>query len=159
MEQQRGQQWLEEVLRLMGIPARVKASYAEEAQSPAFWLTIDETQLTPKQMEALMGSQAEPLDAVQYLANITLNLGLEPDSQSAFTIELNGYRLRRQQELCTLAEEVAQQVRKTGEESQIKSLSSAERRQMHNLLKEYRDLETYSQGQEPNRHLTVRLRA
>ncbi|MGF1674876.1 MAG: R3H domain-containing nucleic acid-binding protein, partial [Rivularia sp. (in: cyanobacteria)] len=48
------------------------------------------------------------------------------------------------------------QVRNTGREVEVKSLSSAERRQVHTLLKEFEDLESFSQGKEPHRHLVVR---
>ena len=55
-------------------------------------------------------------------------------------------------------EQVAQQVRQTGEEVEMKSLSSAERRQIHTFLKDAEDLETESRGQEPDRRLVVRRR-
>lgn len=161
MEQQiqQGQQWLEEVLRLMGTPAKVSASQPDEQADPkGYWLTIEESELTPTQVKLLTGERGETLDALQYLANTTLNLGRSEAEQRAFTIELAGYRLRRQEELRQLAEQVARQVRESGEEVEMKSLSSAERRQVHNLLKNYEDLETYSRGQEPDRRLTVRLR-
>ena len=48
------------------------------------------------------------------------------DDQCAYTIELNGYRARRQVELEAIAQAAAQQVRETGEEYEIASLSSAE---------------------------------
>ena len=37
-------------------------------------------------------------------------------------------------------------------------LSSADRRAVHGLLSEYPDLENFSQGQEPDRFLVVRLK-
>ncbi len=89
--------------------------------------------------------------------NATLNLGQEPDKQGAFTVELAGYRLNRYSELEAMAEQAAAHARQTGEEFELKSLSSAERRQVHTMLKEYDDLETYSRGQEPDRRLVVRL--
>ena len=55
-------------------------------------------------------------------------------------------------------EEVAQKVRASGHPIELESLSAAERRQIHTFLKEARDLETFSQGQEPDRRLVVRLR-
>jgi spoIIIJ-associated protein len=157
---QRGKQWLETLLQLMGFPTRVKIGEGEpyEADPNACWLIIDETKLTPEQLEILLGQKGEALDAIQYLANTLLNLGLEPEEQRAFTVELNGYRLKRQAELLALAKEVAQQVRLTGQEVEMKSLSSAERRQIHTFLKDAEDLETESRGQEPDRRLVVRLR-
>jgi len=111
-----------------------------------------------RQIEALIGPKGEAIDSIQYLANTLLNIGVEPGEQRSFTIELNGYRVQRQRELQALIEEVADRVRQTGNEEKIESLSSAERRQIHTLLKDSEDLATESRGQEPNRHLVVRLR-
>jgi spoIIIJ-associated protein len=157
---QRGQQWLENLLQLMGFPTQVKIGSGElyGADANACWLIIDETNLTPEQIEILLGQKGEGIDAIQYLANTILNLGLAPEEQRAFTVELVGYRIQRQEELLALAKEVAQQVRQTGQEVEMKSLSSAERRQIHTFLKDAEDLETESRGQEPDRRLVVRLR-
>ncbi|MBD0363233.1 MAG: RNA-binding protein, partial [Coleofasciculus sp. C3-bin4] len=126
---------------------------------PSYWLTIDQTKLTPEQIQTLIGPEGAALDAIQYLANSILNLGQDEGQQAAYTIELDGYRTRRQEELWAMASHAAQQVRETGEEFEMKSLSSAERRQVHTFLKECDDLETQSQGQEPDRRLVVRRRS
>ncbi len=158
---QRGKQWLEKLLSLMGMPAGVKTSQTEGEQElgeASLWLIIDETNITPQNIDILIGQKGEGIDAIQYLANTLLNLGTQTEEQRSFTVELNGYRVRRQAELQALVEQVAQQVRQTGEEVEMKSLSSAERRQIHTFLKDAEDLETESRGQEPDRRLAVRLR-
>lgn len=157
---QRGQQWLEELLRLSKFGAPVSPTLTDDAgdDKPNYWLTIEQTQLTPKQVEILIGPDGIVLDAIQYLANSILNLGQDEEGQAAYTIEIDGYRLRRQEELRAMADHAAQTVRETGQEYELKSLSSAERRQVHTFLKECEDLETQSRGQEPDRRLVVRLR-
>lgn len=151
---QRGRSWLEELLRLAKIPAAVRA----EEQEDCYWLTIEATKLTPEQINILIGPGGTVLDAIQYLANSILNIGQEQEDQAAYTIELNNYRVQRQEELLDMAQAAAYHVRKTGQEYELKELSSAERRQVHTFLKEFDDLETYSRGQEPDRRLVVRLR-
>ena len=157
---QRGQQWLEELLLLSKLPANVKATTSDSLQDdrPNYWLTIDQTNLTPEQIQILIGPEGTAIDAIQYLANSILNLGQGEEQQAVYTIELDGYRRRRQEELQALAAYAAQKVRETGEEFEMKSLSAAERRQIHTLLKECEDLETQSRGQEPDRRLVVRRR-
>ena len=157
---QRGQEWLEELLRLAKLPAEVRVTNTETSadDKPNYWLTIDRTNLTPKQIEILIGPEGAALDAIQYLANSMLNIGQDEEHQAAYTIELDGYRIRRQEQLRALAAHAAQKVRETGQEFEMKSLSSAERRQVHTFLKECEDLETQSRGQEPDRRLVVRLR-
>lgn len=157
---QRGQQWLAEIMRLAGLPAHVEATDVKEPQEDrtSYWLTIDQTQLNSEQIQTLIGPKGAVIDALQYLANSILNLSQNEDQQAAYTIELDGYRTRRQAELQAIAAQAAQQVRETGQEMELTSLSSAERRQVHTFLKECEDLETYSQGQEPDRRLIVRRR-
>ncbi|WP_224410656.1 Jag family protein [Oscillatoria salina] len=156
---EQGLLWLEELLALMNLPAKVKASERTGwGESTSGWLTIDETDLTPEQIAIAIGSQGETIDAMQYLANTLLNIGLEREEQKAFTIELDGYRLQREAELKARVEIVAQKVRETGKEAEISSLSAAERRQVHHFFKSVEDLSTYSRGQEPDRRLVVRLR-
>lgn len=159
---QRGQQWLETLLRLAKFPTAVKAELQAASSSleeGSCWLTIDETKLNPQQIQALIGPEGAALDAIQYLGNAILNLGALQEEQTAYTIELDGYRSRRQAELYAMAEYAAKQVRETGEEFEMKSLSSAERRQVHTFFQESEDLETYSRGQEPDRHLVVKIRS
>ncbi|OKH26338.1 protein jag [Chroogloeocystis siderophila] len=158
---QRGQIWLETLLQLMGVSPSVEAHLevyqVEGAEEPdSYWLTIDATQLTPEQIEILIGSEGSVLDAIQYLANATLNLNQSPADQASYTVELDGYRVRRQAEVQAIAQAAAEQVRASGQEVEIKSLSSAERRQVHTFLKTFPDLETFSKGKEPHRHLVVR---
>lgn len=153
---QHGCQWLERLMSLAGLPAHVDADTSKLLTEGSCWLTIDDTSLAPNQIDALIGADGSTLDAIQYLANTTLNLGQPDDVQTAYTIELAGYRVRRQAELQSLAEQAASHVRQTGEEYEMKALSAAERRQVHTYLKAFEDLETYSRGKEPDRRLVVR---
>ncbi|NEP09853.1 MAG: RNA-binding protein [Symploca sp. SIO1A3] len=156
----RGEQWLETLLRFLKLTAEVKATDSEflDRDEHSYWLTIDHTKLTSEQIEILIGSQGITIDAIQYLANTILNLDQDQQQQASYTVELDGYRARRQAELQAIAAEAAEQVRKTGQEFELKSLSSAERRQVHTLLKDCEDLKTQSRGQEPDRRLVVSRR-
>ena len=44
------------------------------------------------------------LDAIQYLANSVLNLNQAEEDRTSYTVELNGYRIKRQAEVQSLAE-------------------------------------------------------
>lgn len=153
---QHGRQWLEELLRLSGLDSQVDVDADKLLTEGSCWLTISDANLSPEQLDVLMGERGTALDAIQYLANTTLNLGRAEESQIAYTIELAGYRVRRQAELQALAEQAMQHVRETGEEYEMTALSSAERRQVHTYLQSFDDLETYSRGKEPDRRLVVR---
>lgn len=161
-QMQRGQQWVKSLLQLINVSADVRGESQQNSvdrefpESDSYWLTIDETNLMPEQIQVLIGSQGTVLDAIQYLANASLNLNQTEEQQASYTVELNGYRVRRQAEISAIAESAAIEARASGKEVEIKSLSSAERRQVHTFLKDFNDLETFSRGKEPHRHLVVR---
>jgi spoIIIJ-associated protein len=157
---QQGKQWLEEMLKLAGLPATVQVEQTHALTEGSCWLTIDHSSFTPEQTQVLTGPEGTVLDAVQYLANTILNIGRAEDAQTAYTIELAGYRVQRQAELQALAEAAASHVHETGEAYEMAALSAAERRQVHTYLKStYSDLATYSRGKEPDRRLVVQLAA
>lgn len=150
--------WLEKLLALQGLQTSVNGTQTTgDLGDDSVWLTIDTEPLTAAQVEGLIGNRGQVLDAIQYLANTILNMGQEPDAQQSYTIEIDGYRQQRQAELKAIADKAAEQVMASREEYEVKGLSAAERRQLHGLLGEYEQLETFSRGREPERHLVVKL--
>ncbi|MEN9869398.1 MAG: hypothetical protein RLZZ171_381 [Cyanobacteriota bacterium] len=152
-----GQEWLEQLLTLMGVAAVVKTEGFEtvSADSDFNWLSISADDLTETQKQQLIGNKGESIDAIQYLTNTILNLDTDPEVQSSFVVELDGYRVQRNQELATLTQDAIAQVQSTGEEVAIPGLSSAERKQIHSLLEGSEGLSSESRGQEPNRQLVI----
>ena len=156
---EQNRQWLEQLLQLMGVPTDVTVDQSYKIEDdPSDWLIIEEKKLTSEQVDILIGSRGDNLDAIQYLTNSILNMGVEEGGHHSITIELNQYRVQRQAELKILADTVAQKVRPTGVSEEIHSLSSAERRQVHHFLSRSNDIYTESIGHEPDRRLIVRLR-
>jgi spoIIIJ-associated protein len=160
--------WLQEVLRLMGYNTSVdirsleSSSEKSDSNSNSYWLEIKSDTLQEQQIQRLIGEDGTSLDSLQYLANTLLNSHLSQDlsqqhTHNFYTIELHGYRSKRLADLNSLAEKAVQQVRETKNEFVIKHLSSADRRYIHQLLEVFPDIETHSQGREPNRHLIVKL--
>jgi spoIIIJ-associated protein len=156
----RGKEWLEQALTLSGLTATVDTQQPAGTTPANYWLTIDPSQLTATQQELIVGNNGATIDALQYLANVSLNIHTEPDLQAGYTVELNGYRQRRAIELKAVADEAADRVRATGVEVVLQPMSSAERRQLHTFFDgdpSYSDLATESRGQEPDRRLVVKL--
>ncbi|MEM6446695.1 MAG: R3H domain-containing nucleic acid-binding protein [Cyanobacteria bacterium P01_D01_bin.123] len=147
---ERGRQWLTAVLRLMGLETAV----AENDDM----LEIDAAGLNELQKEQILGEGGVTLDALQYLANTLLNLHLSKAEQQAYTIELDGYRQHRREQLLQMTEVAVRQVRETQVEYEMEPLSAAERRQVHVHLQTeaYTDIETFSRGKEPHRRLVIR---
>ena len=155
-----GKQWLEQLLDIMGLAAQVTTEGFEKItiESDSHWLNIDTSSLNPEQRQHLIGIKGESIDAIQYLANTIINLNMDPEAQNSFVVELNGYRVQRNQELAAITQEATTKVRETSQEVEIPGLSSAERKQIHYLLQNVEDLTTESRGQEPHRKLVVKLR-
>lgn len=154
---QTGVEWLTSLLAMQGLQTTVSAHLVEDETGHSCWLTINDSKLTPDQVQTLIGGGGSVLDSIQYLANTTLNLGKEADQQQAFTLELAGYRAKRLEELKAMALAAAEQVISSGQEYELKGLSSAERRQLHHFLKSKDGLSTFSRGKEPDRRLVVCL--
>ena len=160
--------WLQELLSLMGYATSVNIRIVEASpevvttNSNNYWLEINADSLQPQQIERLIGQDGLVIDSLQYLVNSFFNrhLSLETNNQenyNFYTVELNGYRVKRLADLNSLAETAVQQVRETQSEFVIKQLSSADRRYIHQLLENFSDIKTHSQGREPNRYLIVKL--
>lgn len=156
---ERGKAWLEKFLEISGLPSTVEGIDRRSADEGSCWLTIDADTFTSEQVTHLIGEQGAVLDAIQYLANTTLNLHQSEEDQCAYTVELNGYREQRTIELEAIAKQAMERVRETGQEYEISSLSAAERRQVHTFLKDFDEFETYSKGREPDRKLVVQLKS
>lgn len=156
---EKGIGWLEKLLELQGLKTSVSGNQNTMGSGDdSYWLTIDTESLSEAEIESLIGDRGRNLDSTQYLANTILNMDVGESEQRSYTIEVNGYRKKRQAELESLADEAANQVLNQGQsEYELKGLSAAERRQLHGLLGEHDGLETFSRGREPERHLVVKL--
>jgi spoIIIJ-associated protein len=148
--------WLHSVLQLMGIPAQVEIIPTPEASKDPqqLWIEIGEHSLEADHLAALLEKDGEALDALQYLLNAAMHVN--EDRQQMYTVELAGVRLARQLQLAQMAREAAEKVRATTQEFVFGGLSAAERRQIHLLLRDEPDLDTFSRGKEPDRRLVVR---
>ncbi|MBE9028983.1 RNA-binding protein [filamentous cyanobacterium LEGE 11480] len=151
----RGKQWLEQVLALSGLDVAVVAEIRESLCEHSCWLEIDPTNLNEAQQSALIGENGHVIDALQYLANVTLNLDVPEADKGAYTVDLSGYREARHQVLETLAEAAIAKLNAGNQEAEIPGLSAAERRQLHHWIEQNEELSTFSRGQEPERHLVV----
>lgn len=157
---EKGKQWLEQVLTLMGLETSVstQTNPLYGSKTDESWLVIEGESLSVDQKNLLLGNRGEGIESIQYLMNSLINLKVAADEQEAFTIELDGYRLNRQAQLIELAQSLVEKVRSEGTEVEIEDLSSAERKQIHTLLEGNADIITESRGQEPDRRLVIRLR-
>jgi len=106
-----------------------------------------------KDSSFLVGKHGEVLNALQYLVNIVG--GRRFDNGIRATLECNDYRRRREEVLTNYAQKIAEQVKKRGEEALLDALPAFERRIVHKALSTIDGIQTYSEGEEPNRRVVI----
>jgi spoIIIJ-associated protein len=101
----------------------------------------------------LIGHHGQTIDAIQHLAYRIAGRG-EDDRQSV-VVDAAGYRERRALALRATADQAAEAAINERRPVSLEAMSALERKVIHEYLKNRRDVETYSEGQEPSRRLVV----
>lgn len=107
-------------------------------------------------MGMLIGKRGQTLDSLQYLTSLVVNKGKE--DYIRVKLDTEDYRSRRKETLENLARGIAYKVRKTRRPVVLEPMNPYERRIIHASLQGNRYVETMSEGEEPYRHIVVRLK-
>ena len=99
-----------------------------------------------------IGKHGQTIDAVQYLANAIARAGGE---QHSVVVDAAGYRARRTATLENLARRTASRAAATGRRVAMEPMTPVERKIVHEALKDDPEVETASEGAEPNRFVVV----
>jgi spoIIIJ-associated protein len=102
----------------------------------------------------LIGRHGQTIDAVQYLANAIIFRG-RYDERKPVIVDAAGYRDRRQATLDALALRLAEQAAATGQRVELEPMTAVERKIVHEKLKDDPEVETLSEGTEPNRFVVI----
>jgi spoIIIJ-associated protein len=102
-----------------------------------------------------IGRHGATIDAVQHLAFKVANRDAGRDAAVRVTVDAAGYRERREEMLHRQADQAASRAARSGRPVALDAMSATERKVVHEYLKDREDVETYSEGSEPNRHLVV----
>ena len=101
----------------------------------------------------LIGHHGETIDAIQHLA---YRFAMDRDrDRVSVTVDADGYRERRAVALRQTADQAVESALNEGRAVALDPMSPLERKVIHEHLKGRHDIETYSEGQEPSRHLVV----
>lgn len=102
----------------------------------------------------LIGYRGEKINAIQLILSLMLN-----QHSIAFRhvhLDINRYRERRHDSLKEMADSAAQSAIESGREILLPPLPGYERRLVHLHLQDNPRVETYSEGEPPQRRLVVR---
>lgn len=107
-------------------------------------------------MGILIGKRGQTLDSLQYLTSLVLNKG--KSNYIRVKLDTEDYRKRRKETLENLARGIAYKVRKTRKPVILEPMNPYERRIIHSALQGNKFVETVSEGEEPYRHVVVKLK-
>ncbi len=101
----------------------------------------------------LIGRRGQTIDAVQLLCYRAAFRGVQ--ERKRVVVDAAGYRERRQAAIEEQADRAAERALKTGKEIELEPMTPSERRVVHQHLKDRAGLETFSEGDEPERCVIV----
>lgn len=107
-------------------------------------------------MGILIGKRGQTLDSLQYLTSLVVNKG--KTNYIRVKLDTEDYRKRRKETLENLARGIAYKVKKTRRPVILEPMNPYERRIIHSALQGNKFVETVSEGEEPYRHVVVKLK-
>ena len=123
---------------------------------PHAWKEKDNTfkvELTGADLGYLIGRRGDTLDAIQHLANYTINRGVE--GHIRINVDAEDYRQKREDSLRRYARKKAQQVLKARRRTTLEPMNAYERHVIHAALQDMDNITTHSTGTEPNRRVVI----
>lgn len=123
---------------------------------PHAWKVDENTynvELTGEDLGYLIGRRGDTLDALQHLANYSINRNVE--GHIRINVDAESYREKREESLRRYAQKKAQQVLKAHRRTTLEPMNAYERHVIHATLQDMDQLTTYSVGTEPNRRVVI----
>ncbi len=137
--------YLQKIVKNMGINAVIETKTREEV--PTFNIVAPDVSI-------LIGKNGRTIEALQNITRQMLNTEL--NTYYRFLIDVNDYKAQRKVRLEKTAKYTAKEVAKTKVEAHLEPMNSYERRIIHNVLTNSKDVITESEGEEPNRHVVIK---
>ncbi len=106
-----------------------------------------------EEMGSIIGRRGETLDALQYFVNLFVNRGKEDYIRVVLDIE--NYRQKRQETLERLAKRLASNAVNNKKNVYLEPMQAYERRIIHSVLQDFKDVSTSSIGIEPQRKVVI----
>ena len=142
------EQFVKDTLKAMDMDVEITSSIDKDGA-----LYVD---MKGENMGILIGKRGQTLDSLQYLANRVAN-----KHQSGYVrvkLDTENYRARREETLKHLAKNIAHKVKRNRRPVILEPMNPYERRIIHSALQGNKYVETVSEGEEPYRHVVVKLK-
>lgn len=102
----------------------------------------------------IIGKRGETLDSLQYIVNLVTNRNA--DTYIRVILDCNQYRSKRERSLQKIARRLADKAIQTGRDIKLEPMNPYERRIIHTYLQNDENVNTFSQGNEPNRRVIIK---
>ena len=138
--------FLEDVFRCMDTKVEITMEYNQKEGCLGCTFAGEE-------MGILIGKRGQTLDSLQYLTSLVIN-----KNKSDYTrvkLDTEDYRARRADTLENLSRNIAYKVKRSRKAVALEPMNPYERRIIHSALQGNKFVETYSEGEEPYRHVVV----
>lgn len=141
---------ISKMLHLLNLEAQVSAHYGSTERDGRRNINVD---IRGNDLAVLIGRRSETLGAFQYIASLIV--GKDSQQFVQLTVDVEGYRERREKQLIQMAKRMADQVAKSGRRQTLEPMPSGERRIIHIALRDHPDVKTESTGDDPYRKVTI----
>jgi spoIIIJ-associated protein len=109
--------------------------------------------VTGQDCATAIGRHGETLDAIAYLTSLVANKNSEEHVR--VSLDIGGYKKRREAILISLANKAAAHALRTGSPVAMEAMNPSERRIVHFTLQTFGGVKTHSEGEEPDRKVIV----
>ena len=140
----RVQELLERIVAGVGVEARVLVREDEEEVH---------ADLEGDDLGLLIGRHGQMIDAIQHIAYRVAARG--SNNRKRVVVDAAGYRERRAVALRAAGDQAAEAAVHDRRPVRLEAMTALERKVVHEHLKTRHDVETYSEGEEPDRRLVV----
>ena len=126
---------------------------------PDSTVTIEETDeeiraaVDGEDLGLLIGKHGSTIDALQHLATRAAFIGTAEHKR--VVVDASGYRERREAALQRAADQAVDDALSFGRAVELEPMAAPERKIVHQYLAERTDVQTHSEGEEPERRLVV----
>lgn len=134
---------VEGVARCLGIDEQVIAEQRAEELHVA---------VQGKDLGLLIGRHGQTLEALQHLAQ---RISLDNELNVRVIVDAEGYRERRREAIEAQVHRLTARALQRSEPCALEPMTSSERRYVHEMVRDIKGVESYSEGVEPDRHAVI----
>ncbi|MDK2936246.1 MAG: spoIIIJ-associated protein [Eubacteriaceae bacterium] len=145
--QEKARNFLTDVFNAMKIPCKITTNLDDKV------LFIN---LEGENMGVLIGRRGQTLDSIQYLVSLVINRELE--EYVRVVLDTENYRVKREKTLEALGEKMAGKAVYYRKKMVLEPMNPSERRVIHAKLQNHPKVFTYSEGDEPYRHVVIQVK-